>query len=142
MKLLIALLAASALFAQEKAPRKQFVDPEWRMIDPVVARDEGCGRDLAKAGRMDGIEKRKYLADLFIYGCVERLTGGFLAKLLAFRNYGEGDNAVQIRKVLLIPTAIGDKPREGWVLESATFTAEDVRKVLEAIELLKTTGKK
>ena len=46
---------------------------------PIVLTDEGCARDYVRAFQADGVELRKRLADLQIYGCVDTTAKAIFA---------------------------------------------------------------
>jgi hypothetical protein len=54
-------------------------------IPALTAKDEGCAKDMAKAVLMEGLEQRKFLADLFVYGCVYIVDGTHRANITAVR---------------------------------------------------------
>ena len=45
----------------------------YALLDTILIKDVGCAKDYAKARHAEGIERRKMLADLFEYGCIELL---------------------------------------------------------------------
>jgi hypothetical protein len=51
------------------ADRKGFV------IDPMVIDDTGCIKDVIRANNASGLEKRKQMAELLKFGCVENRHG-------------------------------------------------------------------
>jgi hypothetical protein len=125
----IVVLISSLTSAQEKKDPKPFAPPE----DPVlfnqfVAKDEACVRDYAKSLKMDGLELRKYLAELVTYGCIRKAEGTYLAKILNVKRIGEGKDAIQIRQVRLMladsPKALDPRERiiEVWVLANQLTT--------------------
>lgn len=95
LALLIALAAMPALAQdQPKPPLKPFKTPDLRLLDPLIAKDEGCAKNLAKAVALDGLEQRKYLTELFVYGCIREAPGAYKTNILEFKNFGEGANSV------------------------------------------------
>lgn len=118
LQAIAALALASCAASQDAVPKPQpkpFKPPAFRLLHPVLAKDEGCMRDLAKGTRMDGLEQRKYIADLFIFGCVQRLEGVFSASITQFRDFGTGSDAVPARRVFLVDQATA-KDYTGWIL--------------------------
>ena len=126
------MLATTVMFGQQKQQPKPFKPPDFALVDPLIARDEGCVRDLAKAVRMDGLEQRKYLADLFVFGCVQRLSGSFRANILDFRKYGEGQGAVPVRKVYLINLVTAEEKR-GWVIAGELISPQIIDAVIKSL---------
>ena len=53
-------------------------------------KDEGCAKDLVKSETMEGLEKRKYTADLITYGCGIQLQGFYVAQALDSRTFTVG----------------------------------------------------
>jgi hypothetical protein len=102
------LLSLVALALAQDAPKttpKPFKEPARPELaeNALLARDEGCAKDLAKAAALGGIEQVKYLAELFKFGCVRMLPGRGPTQvaILDVRKIGSGASAVPIRKVLL-----------------------------------------
>jgi hypothetical protein len=126
------LILVSIMFGQQKQPTKPFKPPDFALVNPLIARDEGCVRDLAKAVRMDGLEQRKYLADLFVFGCVQRLSGSFRANILDFRKYGDGQGAVPVRKVYLINSVTAEE-KGGWVIAGELISPQIIDAVIKSL---------
>ena len=146
---------ACAAFCQTQPAKehKAFKPPDLRIIDPLIAKDEGCAKDLAKLPNMVGLEQRKFLADLLTYGCV-RLSpckGMHFVNWLGAREFGEGSKKVRVSQVKLLSFACGGATiGDGWVLSGEVFDAswesgpknrlispETVSKVLAAQEAQK-----
>jgi len=72
--LCLAAIGQHVTFAQTK-PTKPFTPPPNRPLDPgfvfggPLMKDEGCAKDFVKSEAMEGLEKRKYIAELITYGC-------------------------------------------------------------------------
>jgi hypothetical protein len=120
------MVIACAAFCQTQAPKvlKAFKPPDLRIVDPLIAKDEGCAKDLAKVPNMVGLEQRKFLADLFTYGCV-RLSvcnGMHSVTWISSRTFGEGGKAVGVSHAKLWPKAC-DGFMDGWVLSGEVFDA-------------------
>lgn len=136
MKRLGLLALACAALAQTptpKAERKVYQPPEYVLVDPLVAKDEGCAKDLAKAAVLEGLEQRKLLADLFLFGCIQIEDGTYRANLTAVREYGDPPKKVQVRRVYLISSATG-KSKEGWILANQLLDVAALRKIVQAVE--------
>ena len=135
LKLLAGMLTTSALllFGQvgEKTTPKPFQVPEMRAVDPLVASDEGCAKDLAKAGQLEGLEQRKLLFDLFFYGCVRRFDGPYYVHILDIRDIGPAK--IPFRKVHLINATDG-KTADGWMSAREMFDVSVIHQVLEQEE--------
>jgi hypothetical protein len=130
----LALLALACAANAQTAPKKDlkvFQPPEYVVSDVVLARDEGCAKDLAKAAALEGLEQRKLIADLFSYGCAQLAEGSYHANILAVRQYGDAPKKVQVRRVYLINVATG-QGREGWILATNLLDLAAVRKILDA----------
>ena len=131
------VLASTPVVGQDQkgvAPKKEprpFQAPELRVVDPIVASDEGCARDFVKALKLDGLEQRKYLADLFRYGCVEQLEGPYYANILRLAQVGDGAEKIEMRKVHLINTSTA-KVADGWILAKGVFDIAPIQKALDA----------
>ena len=127
MKLLVVLIlpllmlipVASGYQDTGTTPKKElktFRAPELRVINPIVASDEGCVRDFVKALKMDGLEQRKYVSDLFRYGCIERLDGSYLINILGLSQLNDGvGGKVEVQHVHLISNKT-TKTTDGWIL--------------------------
>jgi hypothetical protein len=136
------LLALAPAVCQDQegiAPKKElrpFQAPQLRVVDPIVASDEGCARDFAKALKLDGLEQRKYLLDLFQYGCVERLNGPYYANILSLVQFGEGAAKVEMRKVYLIPVSGTTKEHTGWIAAKELIDIALIQRALDALRAL------
>jgi hypothetical protein len=42
-------------------------------------KDEGCAKDYMNSATLEGLEKRKYIAELVTYGCAIQLRGFYIA---------------------------------------------------------------
>jgi len=152
MRSAVLLLFAAALgHAQTTAtkPHKTFVTPDdyyashpaqpgfWggTTLDPVIAKDEGCARDLVKAIRTGGLDGRKRMVELVQFGCTDVLDGEW--SVSPEREPTVLLDGVIVRKVILMRDATdiiardldgkaeadrADRAknpfREGWVLDS------------------------
>jgi len=131
------VLAPAPVVCQDQngtAPKKElrpFQAPELRVVDPIVASDEGCARDFVKALKLDGLEQRKYLTDLFRYGCVEQLEGPYYANILGLAQVGDGAGKIAMRKVHLINTLTA-KVADGWILAKEVFDIASIQKAVDA----------
>jgi hypothetical protein len=139
MKILIAgVLLVCAAFCQtaSKKELRPFTPPEFRAVNPLIAKDEGCAKDLAKVPRMEGLEQRKFLADLFAYGCVRLSPGEHLVNILGLREVGEGDKKIQVSHVKLFSKTTTEVI-DGWTLSGDLISQDLIDKVLAELELLK-----
>ena len=80
MRIPIALLViALACVAQTKTGKATKAEPQKKAASgyilpgTVLAKDLGCAKDYVKALAAEGVQQRKLLADLFDYGCAERV---------------------------------------------------------------------
>ena len=131
-----AVLAAVAL-AQESGPRKQFKAPELLpLVNPIVSKDEGCAKDLAKGMiEMDGLARQKHFTELFAYGCTRLIKGTYKVKLTALRTIKIGNEQVVLNGVDLLGIAGEGSTSEiihGWVLARQLTTTWDLQQALEA----------
>jgi hypothetical protein len=134
--LITGVVVASAVFCQTQQPKKPlrvFKPTEFHAIDPLIAKDEGCAKDLAKASRMEGLEQRKFLADLFIYGCVRFSPGPHLVQILALREFGEGDKKVHVSRVEMLSSKTNET-LYGWILSDNLISRDLIDKVIAAME--------
>jgi hypothetical protein len=146
--LMIALLCTVAQAQSTKAPPKPFVMPDLRayVFSPLLAKDEGCAKDLVKASHLEGLELRKYLAELLTYGCVVQLDGVYEARVIGMRQFVDGTQKVGMKHVALL--GFGEKRltepiREGWVSAKAVISQAQLEKEVEAKrEELKAAEKK
>lgn len=134
----LSFLAATPAVCQEQktVPKKElkpFQPPQLRVVDPIVASDEGCARDFAKALKLDGLEQRKYLFDLFQYGCLERLDGTYYANILSLAQFGEGAPKIEMRKVYLIPLSGTTKEHTGWIAAKELLDIAPIQRILDAM---------
>ena len=83
-------------------------------------------------GRLDGLEQRKYLFDLFQYGCIERLDGPYYANVLSLAQFGEGAK-VEMRKVYLSPISGSTKEHTGWIVAKELLDIAPIQRVLDAM---------
>jgi hypothetical protein len=128
------LLLCANLSCAQQPPTKTFHPPAYLPVEkPLVAKDEGCMKDLAKASRMEGVEQRKFLVDLFVYDCVQQLPSTYYLHITNVKQFGTGDAAVQARGVHLIDV-IGGKATDGWMLADHVITADAIVKAMEAAE--------
>lgn len=126
------LLMAPPLSSQQKQEPKPFKPPMFLLSSPLLAKDEGCAKDLAKAVHFEGLEQRKYLVDLFVFGCIQRVPGLYRANILDFRKYGEGQASVSMRKVYLIDPVTG-KDTTGWVLADELISQQTIDAVIKSL---------
>ena len=132
MKMLVvgALFVCAAL-GQTQPPkeRKVFKPPDLRAFSPLVAKDDGCAKDLVKAAGMEGLAQRKFLADLLAYGCVRVVPGMTLIHVFDLREFGEGTKKIRFSLADLMPQVIGDRFNSsgstihGWVISDEIFDA-------------------
>jgi hypothetical protein len=127
MKVLCLVLLAVTAIAQTKAP-KVFHPPENRIVDPLIARNEGCLKDLLGALKLEGLQQRKLVVDLFTYGCVERLKGSYYVNILGLREL----NKIQVRRVHLISTD-GPKTADGWIFSRDIVDLAEIWKLLDRV---------
>ncbi len=131
MKILIWMVLGAWIASTQTPPkeRKVFKPPDLRAIRPVIAKDEGCAKDVAKAVFMEGLAQRKFLVDLLSYGCVHVVSGIPLIHVFDIRDFGEGTKKVRFSLVDLMPHSIGDEINtsgstiHGWVMSDDIFDA-------------------
>jgi hypothetical protein len=72
-RLLCIALLPLVLFCQQtkKTPAKEKPPDSGFLISPLVFKDDGCAKDYLKAQALSGVEKRKALAEIAEYGCLE-----------------------------------------------------------------------
>jgi hypothetical protein len=126
-------LLASVVSAQgDKKVSKPFTPPEDQiLIEQLLAKDEGCLKDLAKSRSMEGLELRKYLGELAAYRCVQLMPGVHFVKILNVKQWGQGKSAVQVRQVRLLSFEHGNIS-EGWVFADQLTTSSAVKKALDS----------
>jgi len=118
---------ASAKLSAKSAVPKQI---EGYSVGPLFIKDEPCVRDYAKALSLGGLEGRKMLDELLMYGCIEKLghiydayggkliEAGIGPKKFKFRQIALG------RNITLDPVLPGQSPdTDHWILKG--FIAED-----------------
>jgi len=115
------LILAMALAGQQHKATKPFkpVGPPQLVIeDPLIAKDEGCAKDLAKVPSLEGIERRKFVTELLLYKCVIFEKGLISVQSLGYKEFGEGKNKVGLRQVKVF--AAGNLVT-GWVLADEVY---------------------
>jgi hypothetical protein len=136
MRLLIGLIVAlSSVAAGQTKATKEFKPPQHVTSDPLVAPDEGCAKDLAKASRMEGLELRRFVSDLLRYGCAEWLQGPHLTNITAIRSFPVGAEKVGMLKVNLISTKTSEI-KEGWILDKQVVEMGAIRRTLAILKVL------
>lgn len=106
--LLCIALLPSVLFCQpaNKTPAKEKPDNSGFLISPTVFKDDGCAGDFIKAQALSGVGKRKALAEIAEYGCVEERMGAvYRATVVASSMVASKTGNVKISKVLLVMDA-------------------------------------
>jgi hypothetical protein len=67
-----------------------------RTAFPLLAEEEGCAKDYAKALELDGLDRRKALRELITYNCVHKLNGIYLVSSVeSGRPQTNGDRLVE-----------------------------------------------
>jgi hypothetical protein len=134
----LVVVLCSALVPQEpKKPLKPFKAPEppaYAVENPLLAKDEGCAKDYAKALTLEGLEQRKILADLIAFGCVTTpYPGHYLVNILELREFPVGDHKVQFANVKLMLMSLYADAKytqvlEGWIFRPTMtkFTKEQM----------------
>ena len=109
MRVLIVTLFATVLLGQQKKdPPRPFIPPDLTLyvsgtvLGTVLVKDEGCARDYLRMLQMEGVEQRKTIVDLDRYGCVETLSGLYMARVLTTKRIDQGPMSEQFDEVLLI----------------------------------------
>jgi hypothetical protein len=123
-----ALCIAPALPQSKKTPRR-FVPPQpknFYILNPFVSKDEGCAKDYAKTFSLDGIEVRKAMTQLVVFGCGERIEGFFRVYIRDSDTVALNGESVILRRVDLViePDVLETADRSaatGW-LPDATLT--------------------
>jgi hypothetical protein len=123
----------------ERTPAKQKPEDSGFLISPTIFKDDGCARDFVKAQSLSGVEKRKALAEIAQYGCVEERTDAiYTAIVVESSTVALKTQKVKISKVVTIlegerTSQLGGDPlaaslgAEGWIIDS------DLRR-LDAVE--------
>ena len=127
LKLLaVTFLLAESLVAQTKQPTKSFTPPEdYYTAEPVVAKDEGCAKDYAKALALSGLEQRKMLAELITYKCAEVLPFHYRVLVVESKTFDVGTQHFPMVRVRLSDGGLPVGPtvvKEGWIIRSALMT--------------------
>ena len=125
---LVCMLAITGM-APAQPPKKAtrpFLPPViFPLTNPIIAKDEPCIRDLTKALALEGLAERKFLADLFKYGCLNRVEGIFNVSITAVHLYRVGPRQVPLHEVHLI-NKLGGDPIDGWVLGSQLISLDEL----------------
>lgn len=111
------------LVAQSPKPLKTFVPPKLLeyVVEPVLAKDDGCARDYAQALAASGIEQRKQLTALITYECIEVIHGFYHVFTGESRSIIVAGKPTQILQVHLVAIPIGGVvgskiDASGWIL--------------------------
>jgi hypothetical protein len=115
------LILALALAGQQHKATKPFkpVGPPQLVIDdPLIAKEEGCAKDLAKVPSLDGLERKKFVTELLLFRCVIFEKGMVSVQSLGYKEFGEGKNKVGLRQVKLFA---GGNFVTGWVLADEVY---------------------
>jgi hypothetical protein len=153
---LLLLLVVPASAQTKSRPPKEFKAPNSIVytIRPILARDEGCAKDYAKAiFSFSGIEQRKLLAELFAYKCAEQLTDayhGYILETKALIDCGDElhkalNGGCLMSRIELIPIddfapfpyesefsptkIVNDKSKYGWVLRRDLMSRADLMRL-------------
>ena len=97
-------------------------------IRPLLFKDEGCVRDYLKAQAASGVEKRKALADLVQYGCMEKLSWIYSAEVSKTLRISasKGSPLVKVAAVVVvIDSALTEKAfRQGLHYEASDIAKD------------------
>jgi hypothetical protein len=137
VKILLVFFPAFAL-CQKPTP-KPFVPPDTRVyiFSSVLAKDDGCARDYAKTYALNGLSRRKAIAELLTYGCIEQLKGVYRGDVLASITVGDAGPKLTFQKLSLImddefaPGALvganrSDLSKTGWVLSTEIMSRREM----------------
>jgi hypothetical protein len=133
----VAILVLSGMAAQSARAVKPFTVPENSyVLQPAVAKDEGCARDYAKALALQGLEQRKMMAELITYKCVEVLPYRYRALIIESRTFDAGSQHFPMVRVRL---SMGGMPvgsnieKEGWMIRSALASTGQASRPVAAV---------
>jgi hypothetical protein len=128
--LTIMSMSLSAQQSTKKPPPKPFTPPPpttdvGTLFGGPLLKDEACSKDYAKSLNMEGLEKRKYIADLITYGCAIALRGVYRTSALETIEIKTGEKITKFRHVFLtLLPGVSDeaygkgadatRTREGW----------------------------
>ncbi len=105
------LLAAVAMAGQKPAPKpapKHQKAEEGFVIVPLVFKDAPCARDYLKAQAAGGLEGRKALGELLLYGCVKKIEGIYYVSVRDAKPIANGLKPALAKFVSLILAACGN----------------------------------
>jgi hypothetical protein len=86
---------------------------------------------------LEGLEQRKFLTELFVYGCVRISPGAYSVKIYGLREYGEGEKKVRVSHVGLLSTTRVNEIIDGWILDQSLIPKDLIENAVAALELLK-----
>jgi hypothetical protein len=91
------MVLSSLLGAEQKAAPKRFTPPDDFFVeDPLLAKDEGCAKDYAKALTLSGLEQRKMVADLVVYKCADTVPGIFTVLITGGKVFDAGSQHIDM----------------------------------------------
>lgn len=119
---LLLVIPALSQTPPKKEP-KQFKPPDLQVAGALVAKDEGCAKDLVKSISMEGLAQRKFLAELITYGCVTPLSIQTSLRVYDVKQFGEGPKKVRLSYAELFTTLEKGSILHGWVFTDEIFDA-------------------
>jgi hypothetical protein len=139
------LMFAGTLAAQQAAPKP--TPPKATAAGSLLFKDAGCVVDYLKAQASSGLEKRKALAELVQYGCVEELKAIYSVFIKSTKSLAISKGAAAVKASEL--DAILDRKRmerllgkgsapdsselfkHGWVLDADILIEEELDAIIE-----------
>lgn len=97
-------------------------------------KDPGCAKDFLKSTHMEGLEQRKFFADLMEYGCGKVLDGLYYVTILEVQTIDK----TAVDRVHLINMFRPDDVQDGWVPAFLVTSSTEFQSEEEMLRLLKT----